>query len=171
MEADNPFSRVIDRISTCVGKAGSWLMLVLIGAITYEVAARYFFRNPTAWSLDMTWILYGVYFMLGGSFTLLGRGHVRMDFFTAKLSPRKQRMIDVAAYLIFFFPLMILLVFSSYRFIANSWAIFEKSAYSQWRPPIYPIKALVGFALLLLLLQGVSEFYKLWKQNSQRKSS
>ena len=161
MGSKSGFTEVVDRISARAGEAASWLMVILIGAITYEVVARYFFRAPTSWSLDVTWILFGLYFMFGGAYTLKGRGHVRMDFFTSKLAPRRQQWIDIAGYLVLFFPLMILLVYSSYRFIVNSWAIFEKSAVSQWRPPIYPVKALAGIALLLLLLQGVSEFIKL----------
>jgi TRAP-type mannitol/chloroaromatic compound transport system permease small subunit len=109
--------------------------------------------------------------MFGGAYTLMGRMHVRMDFFTTKLPLRRQQWIDIFGYLIFFFPLMILLVYSSYRFIVNSWAIFEKSAISQWRPPIYPVKALAGVALLLLLFQGVSEFIKLIREISKGRSS
>jgi len=161
MGSKSGFTEVVDRISARAGEAASWLMVILIGAITYEVVARYFFRAPTSWSLDVTWILFGLYFMFGGAYTLMGRGHVRMDFFTSKLPQRKQQWIDIAGYLVLFFPLMILLVYSSYHFVVNSWAIFEKSAISQWRPPIYPVKALAGIALLLLLLQGVSEFIKL----------
>ncbi len=171
MEAKNSFVKAIDRINTRVGVWASWLMLVLIAAITYEVVARYFFRAPTSWSLDATWILYGLYFMFGGAYTLMGRMHVRMDFFTTKLPLRRQQWIDIFGYLIFFFPLMILLIYSSYRFIVNSWAIFEKSAISQWRPPIYPVKALAGVALLLLLFQGISEFIKLIREISKGRSS
>ncbi len=171
MEAKSGFTGMVDRISTRAGEAASWLMVILIGAITYEVIARYFFRAPTSWSLDVTWILFGLYFMFGGAYTLKGRGHVRMDFFTTKLPQRKQQGIDIAGYLILFFPLMILLIYSSYNFIANSWAIFEKSAISQWRPPIYPIKALAGIALLLLLVQGFSEFIKLLRGFSEGRRS
>ncbi len=167
----NSFVTIIDRINARVGEWASWLMLVLIGAITYEVVARYFFRAPTSWSLDATWILYGVYFMFGGAYTLMGRGHVRMDFFTSKMPLRRQQGIDIAGYLILFFPLMILLLYSSYRFIVNSWAIFEKSAISQWRPPIYPVKALAGIALFFLFLQGIAELVKLLREISKGRSS
>jgi TRAP-type mannitol/chloroaromatic compound transport system permease small subunit len=171
MGTNYSFIKLIDRINARVGEWASWLMLVLIGAITYEVVARYFFRAPTSWSLDATWILYGIYFMFGGAYTLMGRGHVRMDFFTSKLPLRRQQWIDIAGYLFFFFPLMILLIYSSYRFIVNSWAIYEKSAISQWRPPIYPIRTLAGIALLLLLMQGIVEFIKLLREISKGRPS
>jgi len=38
--------------------------------------------------------------------------------------------------------------------------MLEKSEISPWRPPIYPFKAMVPLAALLLLIQGVSEFLK-----------
>lgn len=167
MENQSSFVRFVDRLNGRIGEWASWLMLILIGAITYEVVARYFFRAPTSWSLDVTWILYGLYFMFGGAYTLRGRGHVRMDFFTSKMPLRRQQGIDIAGYLIFFFPLMILILYSCYRFIVNSWAIFEKSAISQWRPPIYPVKALAGVALLVLFLQGIAEVIKLLREFSK----
>jgi len=167
MATRHSFVNGIERISARVGEWASWLMLLLIGAITYEVIARYFFRAPTSWSLDATWILYGLYFMFGGAYTLMGRGHVRMDFFTSKLPLRRQQWVDILGYIFFFFPLMTLLIYSSYRFIVNSWAIFEKSAISQWRPPIYPIKALAGVALFLLFLQGIAELIKLLRAISK----
>ncbi len=171
MKTKKSFVKIIDRLNARVGEWASWLMLILIGAITYEVVARYFFRAPTSWSLDATWILYGLYFMFGGAYTLMGRGHVRMDFFTSKMPLRRQQWIDIAGYLFLFFPLMILLLYSSYRFIVNSWAIFEKSAISQWRPPIYPIKALTAVALLLLFLQGIAELIKLLREISKGRPS
>ncbi len=165
METKKGFTGTIDRISARIGEATSWLMVILILAITYEVVARYFFRAPTSWSLDVTWILFGLYFMYGGAYTLIGgKGHVRMDFFTSKLPLRRQQSIDIAGYLILFFPLMVLLIYCSFHFIAISWDIYEKSAISQWRPPIYPVKTLAGIALVLLLLQGISEFVKLLRE-------
>jgi TRAP-type mannitol/chloroaromatic compound transport system permease small subunit len=42
----------------------------------------------------------------------------------------------------------------------HSWDIREVSDASPWRPIIYPFKAVIPIALLLLMIQGVSEFLK-----------
>ena len=42
----------------------------------------------------------------------------------------------------------------------HSWDIREVSEATPWRPPIYPFKAVIPLAALLLLIQGLSEFSK-----------
>ena len=39
----------IDALSITVGKAGSWLILAVVGFIVYEIVMRYIFHLPTLW--------------------------------------------------------------------------------------------------------------------------
>ena len=43
----------VDGISTWVGKAFAWSIVVLTFAIAYEVIARYVFNAPTQWAFDV----------------------------------------------------------------------------------------------------------------------
>ena len=72
-----------DHISTWVGKAAAWLIVVLMLVVWIEVFKRYLLNAPTAWIFDVNNMLYGTLFMLGGAYTLAHDGHVRGDFFTA----------------------------------------------------------------------------------------
>ena len=56
----------IDRLSTVVGQTFAWCILLLTGAVVYEVIARYAFRAPTNWGYDVSYILYGTLFMMAG---------------------------------------------------------------------------------------------------------
>src|SRR3546814_1916279 len=69
-----------DSVSAWFGKAIAWLILVMTFAMSYEVIVRYLFNAPTAWSLDVSFIMYGALFMMGGAYTLSRGGHVRGDF-------------------------------------------------------------------------------------------
>ena len=60
----------IDGISTWVGKAFAWLMVVLMIVVVVEVFKRYILNAPTAWIFDAENMLYGTCFMLGGAYTL-----------------------------------------------------------------------------------------------------
>ena len=77
-------------------------------AVTYEVVARHFFRAPTIWAFDVTYMLYGTHFMLGTAYTLMRIGHVRTDMLYQNWSIRRQNLIDAIGYLFFFFPAMAL---------------------------------------------------------------
>lgn len=147
----------IDRISTFVGQAASWLIVILALMIGYEVFSRYALGAPHAWVFDASNMLYGALFMLGGAYTLAKRGHVRGDILYGFLSPRAQATIDLVLYLVFFFPGVIALAWAGIDFFQISLAQNEHSSIAADGPPIYPFKAVIPVAGGLLLLQGVAE--------------
>ena len=64
------FLHTIDGISTWVGKAAAWLIIVLMTVVCVEVFKRYIMNMPTAWIFDLDNMLYGSLFMLCGAYTL-----------------------------------------------------------------------------------------------------
>lgn len=91
----------IDKLSTLVGQAGSWAIIVLTLAIVYDVSARRFFRAPTTWAYDVSYMLYGALFMLAGAYALSRNGHVRGDFLYRNFKPTLQAKFDLALYILF----------------------------------------------------------------------
>ena len=154
------FVKYIDRISEWTGRIVKWLIFALIGALIYEVIARYAFNRPSFWSYDVSYILYGAFFLLGAAFTLLVGGHVRIDVFYSRFSPRGRAIIDLVCYLVFFFPVMAILLHKGIDFAQSSWEFGEGSAFSAWKPAIYPYKTVFPVAIFLLLIQGVAEFLR-----------
>jgi TRAP-type mannitol/chloroaromatic compound transport system permease small subunit len=152
--------RAIDRFTDRTGTAFSWLTIVLVLSVSYEVIARYAFNAPTIWAFDVTYMSYGALFMLGAAFALHKGAHIRTDFFWEAFSTRKKGLIDTASYLLFFFPgLTAILVLSAHEAL-YAWQINETSDQTAWRPILWPFKAVVPAACLLLLVQGVSELIK-----------
>lgn len=152
----------IDRISAFMGKAFAWLILVLTLVISYEVFARYLFRAPTSWAFDTSYILYGTLFMMAGAYTLSRNGHVRADFAYRLLPPRRQAMLDLALYVLFFLPAMIGLIWFGWDFFAISWAQNERSSITPDGPLIWPFKFVIPAAAVLVLLQGLAEMARCW---------
>jgi TRAP-type mannitol/chloroaromatic compound transport system permease small subunit len=150
----------IDRFADYAGRVTAWLIIPMTVAVTYEVVARHFFRAPTIWAYDVTYMLYGTHFMLGTAYTLMRIGHVRTDMLYQNWSIRRQNLVDAIGYLFFFFPGMALLLYFGWQEASHSWAIGETSDASPWRPIVYPFKAVIPLTALLLLIQGVSEFLK-----------
>ena len=91
----NRFIFFIDSLSTWVGKAFAWCILVLAFGTTYEVFVRYALRNPTDWAFDLSYIMYGALFMMAGAYTLSRDSHVRGDVVYRLWPPRVQASIEL----------------------------------------------------------------------------
>src|SRR6266480_3505548 len=85
------FLHAIDGVSTWVGKAAAWLIIILMTVVCVEVFKRYIMNMPTAWIFDLDNMLYGSLFMLCGAYTLAQNAHVRGDFLYSSMRPRTGR--------------------------------------------------------------------------------
>ena len=59
-----------DHLSTSIGKAFSWCIVILMGGTCYEVVMAYAFNAPTLWNFDFSLQMYGAIFMMAGAYTL-----------------------------------------------------------------------------------------------------
>lgn len=147
----------VEAFHTYVGKAGGWAILILTVAISYEVFARYFLRSPTEWAFDVSYMLFGVLFMLAGPYTLARNAHVRGDFMYREWPVRRQAAFDLALYVLFFFPGVLALVYAGWGFAQFSWMIKEHSSNSPNGPPLYHFKTLIPVVGAMLAIQGSVE--------------
>jgi TRAP-type mannitol/chloroaromatic compound transport system permease small subunit len=152
--------RTVDAFTDATGTCIAWLNVPLVLIVCYEVISRYALDAPTIWSFDLTYMLYGTIFMLGAAYTLRKGAHIRTDFFFEKWSVRTRGLIDSTAYLLFFFPSLVLLLVVSWHEGWYSFLIGETSEQTPWRPILWPFKMVVPLTCLLLLIQGVSETIK-----------
>jgi TRAP-type mannitol/chloroaromatic compound transport system permease small subunit len=150
----------VDKLSTRVGQAFSWLIVGLTLLVSWEVFSRYVLNNPHAWAFDAMIILYGTLFMMAGAYTLAKKGHVRGDVIYGFFRPRTQASIDLTLYILFFLPGVIALVWAGYYYAAESWAIRERSSVMYEGPPIYPFKTIIPVAGGVLLMQGIVEIIR-----------
>jgi TRAP-type mannitol/chloroaromatic compound transport system permease small subunit len=150
----------VDKVSTRVGQAFSWLIVALTLLVSWEVFSRYVLNNPHAWAFDAMIILYGTLFMMAGAYTLSQNAHVRGDVIYGYFRPRTQATIDLTLYVVFFLPGVIALVWAGYYYAAESWSIRERSSVMYEGPPIYPFKTVIPVAGAFLLMQGVVEIIR-----------
>ena len=154
------FIHFADRVSAWFGKTFGWLILLMTFGVSYEVFVRYVLRSPTTWSLDVSFIMYGTLFMMGGAYTLSRGGHVRGDFLYRLWPVRVQGAVDFVLYLIFFFPGITALILSGWKYSARSWQYSEVSVNSPAGIPIYQFKSVLVAAGLLLFLQGIAQLLR-----------
>ena len=150
------FLYFIDGISTWVGKAAAWLIILLTAVVCVEVFKRYIMNMPTAWIFDADNIMYGTLFMLCGAYTLAQNAHVRGDFLYSSMRPRLQAGLDLALYVVFFLPGIAALIYAGADYAGDSWRIGEHSVTANG-PPIYHFKTVIPIAGALVMLQGIAE--------------
>jgi TRAP-type mannitol/chloroaromatic compound transport system permease small subunit len=150
----------IDGLSTLVGKAFSWFIMILMIVVCVEVYKRYILNAPTAWIFDLDNMLYGTLFMLCGAYTLAQNAHVRGDFLYSSMRPRMQAGLDLVLYVVFFIPGIAALIYSGWVFFGESWAINEHSNVTADGPPLWQFKLMIPVAGVLVMIQGIAEIVR-----------
>lgn len=147
------------RSSTWTGRTASLLIYLLIAELVFDTVARYAFNAPTKWSYDLSYILCSALFMLGAAYTLMEEKHIRVEALYERFSLKARTIADLIGYSIFFFPPVVALAYFGMRFTLRSAQVGETSM-TFWHPPMYPLKALIPFMAILLLLQGIAKYVK-----------
>jgi len=150
----------VDKVSTWVGHAFSFLIVGLTLLISWEVFSRYVLDAPHAWAFDVMIMMYGTLFMMAGAYTLSKNGHVRGDVLYGFFRPRTQATIDLVLYIAFFVPGVFALTYAGYFYAAESWAINEHSNITAEGPPVYQFKTVIPIAGAILLVQGIVEIIR-----------
>lgn len=147
---------LIDRINKSVGRTVMWFALLIVLIQFVVVLMRYVFGVGSIFAQESITYLHGFLFMLAAAFTLLIDGHVRVDIFYREANPRKKAMVNLFGALALILPVCILIFWTSFPYVAASWAALESSPETSGIPARYLQKsAILGFALLMAL-QGVS---------------
>lgn len=149
--------RRIDILSKSIGHAFSWCVLILTASTCFEVFMRYVLNSPTVWAFDMSYMMYGALFMMSGAYAVSRNSHVRGDFIYRKWSNRTQAKVDLALYLLFFFPAIFAMVFTGSQYAFESMRILESSVNSPAGVPVWPLKMVIFVAGVTLLIAGAAE--------------
>jgi TRAP-type mannitol/chloroaromatic compound transport system permease small subunit len=149
-----------DKINDKLGSATSWLVLVLILVITYDVIIRYLFQSSSVAMQELEWHLFAIIFLLSAGYTLKIDDHVRVDVFYSRFSKKKQAWINLLGSLFFLIPFCIILIISSENFIFISLRVGETSPDAGGLPARYIIKAFIPISFFFLLMQGIAVVLK-----------
>ncbi len=152
-------SRLIDKVSTVIGKFTMWLILATTLISAGNAIVRKAFDMSSNSLLEIQWYLFAAVFMLGAGYGFLCNAHVRIDFISARLSERTRNWVDVLGIVFVLIPFCILLINLSWPFFVNAYTNGEMSqnAGGLIRWPVY---LLVPVGFVLLMLQGLSELIK-----------
>ncbi len=162
--------RIIDATSEWTAKVISWLTLVLVLVLVFDVVERYVFGGATIWAYETAVMLGGTIYVMGWCYVHRMRDHIRVDVFYVHFSPRAQLIIDVVGTLLFFLPLLYVLIDTAIYYMLRAWRIGEVLAETFWYPPAGPFRTMMVVGLLLLTFQTVAhlirDFYQLTRNKA-----
>ena len=146
----------VDKIVDRSSKIFCYLVFVIMLITAADVTARYVFNHPLVWGWLTNRLLFGVFILFAGAYTLYKGEHIRIEIFYDHFPPTFKsisRWISLVAFLAF----MGVLVWQSSWMGWNSLMMKEKAA-GAFRIPLYPFKLLIPIVAFLFLLEGISYF-------------
>ena len=152
------FVRYTDAVSTKVGRASMYMIFAMMGILLFESISRTLFNWPHIWVVEIAQFIMAAYYLLGGGYSMILEGHVRMDLVYGPMSAKRQALADVitAPVLIFYLVFLLYGAISSIEYAIS----YGQVNYTPWGPPLAPIKIIMGLGILLMLLQAVAIFFK-----------
>lgn len=148
-------ARLSDRIVVAIGRASTWLALVLIAVILFDVVTRRFFVLGSTKLQELEWHIHTILFMFCVGFAYLSDDHVRIDLFRAKMSQRTQDWIELIGCVVFVIPYCGIILFLSIGFAYDSFVGGEVSSAGTGLSHRWIIKSCMTFGFALLLLSGI----------------
>lgn len=152
------YVKSVDYVSTKCGRLAMYLIFLMIGTLLLSSVSRTILNIPLSWCVEMAQFTLAAYYILGGAYSMQLGDHVRMDLFYDRCSAINKARIDVVTSFCLLFYLVTLL----YGSISSlEYAIeYDQRKFSQWNPSMIPIKVIMVFGIILMLLQSISVFFK-----------
>jgi len=170
MEVLKRIMTAIEKTNIFVGKLMVVVTLFAVLVITFEVVMRYVFGRPTNWGHELMTLLFAVQYMFVAGYCHYHRAHVRVDVIYSTRKPRTRAFMDLFTS-IFFFLFNGVLFYTCLTFYWSSQTMLGggtifgvevpgELSLTDWAPPLYPVKFMMPFGALMLLLQGIVWFIR-----------
>jgi TRAP-type mannitol/chloroaromatic compound transport system permease small subunit len=134
----------------------AWLTLGSVVTCFAVVVLRYGFSVGWPWMQELYVWQHAIVFMLGAGYTLMHQGHVSVDIIYGRLPPRRRAWLDIIGTLVFLFPWLAVVAYTSASFILSSWAILEPSAQIDGMPAVFLLKTVLWLFCFVLFVQGLA---------------
>lgn len=152
----NAFADRLDLVNRWVGSAVRWAALLMMLLQFAIVLLRYVFGVSAIALNEGVLYLHAALFMLAAGYTLQVDGHVRVDIFHAKATPRTRALIDLLGHLLLLMPSVSIILYWSWPTVRSSWAILEGPISVGGIPALFLLKSLIPAFCVLLLLQSLA---------------
>ena len=153
-------SQWLDAVLTAIGKAASWLWIVVTGVIIWAVVGRYVFGQGSVLLEEIQWHLAGIGWLLGLAYTLVVDDHVRVDVIHERLSLRAQGWVELFGLAFLLLPFLVISVNEMVPYAINSWEVDETSQAPGGLPHRWVLKFIIALAFTLIIVAALSRLLK-----------
>ncbi len=153
----------LDAVSEWIGRTIAWLTLGMVLVTLLIVALRYLFNSGSIALQETVIYMHAAVFMLAMGYTLRHDGHVRVDLIYNRLGPKGQALVDLLGTLLLLIPFALFIIWVSWGYVANSWALLEGSRETGGLPLVWLLKGVIPLMGVLLITQGVSQALRAWQ--------
>ena len=150
----------IEALIDLSGRLTLWLALAMIALVAVNVLLRYSMSLGSVWAQELEWHLLAAMIMLGIGHALQRGDDVRVDLFYARYGPRARWWVDLAS-LLLLLAMALLLLWLSLAYVAQSWAVGERSADPGGIPWRWAVKSLIPIGFGLIVLHAVAATIRL----------
>ena len=152
------YGNIIDYISEKTGQATMYLVFVMMFILILSFVTRNIINIPLIWIIEMAQFVMTAYYLLGGGYSMLTDDHVRMDLIYSKLKDRTKAILDsiTSVFLITYIVILLIGSISSLTYTIET----NQRLFTAWAPYVWPIKSIMTFGILLMLLQSIAIFFK-----------
>ncbi len=159
---ETALSRRIDPLILTIGRAVSWVWLLLLIIIVGNVFIRYVFDQGRIEFEEIQWHIYSAGFLLGLSYAFQADAHIRVDVVSERLPARWRAWLELYGIVLALLPFLFLMVWFSLPFVQQSWALSEISQAPGGLPYRWLIKAALPLGFVLLTLAALSRLSRVW---------
>ena len=152
------YIKFIDYISLKTGRATMYLVFVMMFILILSFVTRNIINIPLIWIIEMAQFVMTGYYLLGGGYSMLADDHVRMDLIYSKLKDKTKALLDslTSVFLVFYLVVLFYGSISSLTYTIET----NQRLFTAWAPYVWPIKSIMTFGILLMLLQSIAIFFK-----------
>lgn len=151
----NAIERFISKTVDVLGKVTSFLLLLMILNVAFDVMMRYLFHNSSVGMQEVEWHLFSLVFLFGISVALKDEGHVRVDFLYDRFSPRQKAAVNIFGTIFFLIPLALLIISGSFEFVNDAYVTGEISEDPGGLPYRWLIKSMIPVSFTFLLFSAI----------------
>jgi TRAP-type mannitol/chloroaromatic compound transport system permease small subunit len=143
-----------DRFSDVMGWIAGTLNLAMLINVFYDSITRYFFRSGSIALQEMEWHLFAMVFLFGIAYALKEDGHVRVDVFYDRFSPRWKAIVNIGGTLLLLLPLSVLVIEGSVWYVQEAISTGEVSGDPGGLPYRWLIKMVIPASFVFLVVSA-----------------
>ena len=177
-KAIQAYVRYVEAVNRAIGRFAMYMIFAMLGMLLYPPVLKalnfilgslfipesgfYEFvsplLHPPLWSLEIAQFAMAAYYLLGGGYSMQLDSHVRMDLVYGRWSPKRKGFTDsLTAFCLVFY--LVLLLYGGLS--STQYALFYgETSPSGWSPYMAPIKIVMTFGIILMLLQAIAMFFR-----------